>query len=772
MNKTTFIIILLLFTPIFNSFGQNILSKKKHTISGYIENSGSKEKLIGTNIYDTTNFSGTISNNYGFYSLTYNENKKLFLKYSFIGFQPVIHSFVLTSDTVINILLKPNLQLEEITVYGEKSMVESAQTGLIKMPIKKVEQLPVILGEKDLLKTFQLFPGVQQGLEGTCGINVRGGSPDQNLFLIDDVPVYNINHLFGVFSVINSDAIKDAKLIKGGFPARYYGRISSVLDIHLKEGNLKHFQAKGSIGLLSSSLTLEGPIKKDTSSFIVSARRSYFDIFTASLAKLSNGGLSGYYFQDLNAKYNYKFSDKSNLYLSIYTGADKYYVKNNDENTKIKNTFGWGNLISSLRWNYKLSNKIFSNTALIFSRYKFFTVNINEDKTNSDGNFNHTYDNKIFDIGIKSDIDYYLNPSNKIKFGFKLSESIFKPQEKLCKGLDDLFMIDTSYNISNINNYSLSFYAENNIKINNKITSNIGIRNTLFFVKKKLFNLFEPRLSLRYLITNKLSVKFAYSRMNQFIHLLSLSKISLPTDLWMPTTDSIKPIVSDQYVVGAYYAHKNYEFSVEAYYKTMNNLIEYKEGASYFDVSDWESNIEMGSGLAYGIEFLFKKNIGNTSGWLSYTLSKSTRTFKNLNRGVTFPYKYDRRHYINIVLTHKINDKINFGFTWIYTTGSAFTLETCKYITYAANYMSNAQYRSIRVKNYEKNNFRMPAYQRLDFNINFMKKKKWGERTWSVGIINAYNHQNAFDIEYEEDEKLFQYSILPIMPFIRYNFKF
>lgn len=770
MNKITFVIILI-FTITANSFGQNILSKKKYTISGYIENAESKEKLIGANIYDTIDFSGTISNNYGFYSLTYNGNKKIFLKYSFIGFQPVIYSFVLTSDTAINVLLKPNLQLEEVTVYGEKSIIKSAQTGLIKMPIKKIEQLPVILGERDLMKTLQLFPGVQQGLEGTCGINVRGGSPDQNLFLIDDVPVYNINHLFGAFSAINTDAIKDAKLIKGGFPARYYGRISSVLDIHLKEGNLKHFQGKGSIGLLSSNLTLEGPVKKDTSSFIISARRTYFDIFTVAISKLSSGEADGYYFQDLTAKYNYKFSDKSNIYLSIYTSADKYYEIYNDEDMKEKNTFGWGNLISSLRWNYKLSNKIFSNTALIFSRYKFFTANKYKDKSNSDDNYNHTYDNKIFDVGIKSDIDYYFNPSNKIKFGFKLSENLFIPQETLCKGLDDLLMIDTSYNINNINNYSLSFYAEDNIKISNKIRSNIGIRNTLFFVKGKVFNLFEPRLSLRYLITNKLSVKIAYSRMNQFVHLLSLSKISLPTDLWMPTTDSIKPILSDQYVIGTYFTHKNYEISVEAFYKTMDNLIEYKEGASYLDVSNWESNIETGSGLAYGLEFLFKKNIGNTSGWVSYTLSKSTRTFKNINSGRIFPYKYDRRHYINIVLTHKINDKINFGFTWIYATGYAFTLETNQYYNYSTYYMNNGNYRSDRINNFKKNSFRMPVYHRLDFNINFIKKKKWGERTWSVGVINAYNHLNAFDVYYR-DNKLYQYTILPIMPFIRYNFKF
>ncbi len=769
------------------------VSGQKYTISGYIEDKATGERLLSANVYNPETYQGVITNNYGFYSLTLNRGAQK-LTYSFVGYQAQTIDINLLKDTIINIILNPIINLDEIVISAEqaKSAVRSTQISMTELSAKDIKSIPVLLGEVDVLKALQLLPGVQSGNEGTSGIYVRGGGPDQNLILLDGVPVYNANHLFGFFSVFNPDAISNVKLIKGGFPARYGGRLSSVLDIRMKDGNNKNFAAEGSVGLISSKLTVEGPIIKDKTSFIVSGRRTYIDALAQPLIRWSNARngngntTGGYYFYDVTAKINHRFSDKSRLFLSTYLGRDQAYLRIKDKGSSYlyEDDFGlgWGNVTTALRWNYVVSPKLFSNTTLTYSKYNFVT-GLESSQTENDvlkDRFAFSYDSGIYDWAGKIDFDYLPDPNHSVKFGYNHIFHTFSPGVTVFQVGGEGMEIDTTFGNQDIFAQELELYIEDDWQIGTRFKANFGIHGSAFNVQDSSYFSLQPRFSARFMINENMSVKAAYSHMTQYIHLLSNSGIGLPTDLWVPSTALIKPQKSVQYAFGLVYeVQDGIEISLEGYYKTMDNLIEYKEGASFFSFGGgWEDKLEFGEGNAYGLEFLARKQFGKTTGWIGYTLSWANRRFDNISFGEWFPYRYDRRHDVSIVFMQQIKENIDLGITWVYGTGNAVTLPLEKYGSMSSFWYDFMYFNDI--EHFEnRNNYRMPAYHRLDIGLNFHKETKWGTRTWSVGAYNTYNRKNPFFLDFDEEYVadgpnnvvLKQYSLFPIIPSISYAFK-
>ena len=795
--KKTFLLLVLSFLSI------QIFSQKA-TISGYVYDKASGERLISANVVDPEAYKGTTTNTYGFYSLTLPKGA-IKLTYSFVGFKSLDIFINLQKDTTISIGLELQDAIEEVTVYGKGgNKIENTEMSVVELPIQQVQKVPLILGEPDLLKVLQLLPGVQSGAEGTSGMYVRGGGPDQNLFLLDGVPIYNVNHLFGFFSVFNPSALKTVKLYKGGFPARFGGRLSSVIDINMKEGDLKKFHGEASVGIISSRFSFEGPIVKDKTSFIISGRRTYADALIQPYLKWTNNNelSAGYYFYDLNVKLNHIFSERSRLYLSGYFGNDKFYMKNEDEYynenikyiTKEDANISWGNGTGALRWNYVISNKLFSNFILTYSKYNFdigFDYSNENTSTNKSSSDMFKFFSGIEDISAKAEFDYFPNPVHSIKFGANYTYHTFRPgvnHFKINDNEQNNFNYDTI--IGNPNIYANEFFAfaEDNFDIGDAIKVNLGAHFSGFSVQDCFYPSIEPRASIRIKATDKWSLKASYTMMSQNIHLLSSSTISLPTDLWLPTTKRIKPQRSHQVALGSFFTLPwNLDLSIEGYYKTMENMIEYKDGASYSITSKgWEDQVELGKGWSYGGEFLLEKKIGKTTGWIGYTLSWTQRQFENINFGKPFFARYDRRHDISITISHEFSKNIDAGITWVYGTGNAVTLGKQK-IKQNEDLNSEWSYYNNYLTYFEgRNNYRMPAYHRLDLGVNFHRKFKYGSRTISLSVYNTYNRKNPFylywgysdEVErngnYVEDSKpaLIQVSIFPIIPSISYTYKF
>lgn len=780
------------------------------TISGYITDKESGERLINANVYNKVNYQGTITNTYGFFSLSQPKGE-ITLVASYMGYQTREIKLNLQEDVSLNIELEiQSGELGEITVSGNKvNKVEETQMSAIELPVQKLKTLPVILGEADVLKVIQLLPGVQSGTEGTSGIYVRGGGADQNLFLLDGVPVYNASHLLGFFSVFNPDAIKTVKLYKGGFPARFGGRLSSVVDISMKDGNMKEFKGDFSIGLISSKLSFEGPIVKDKTSFMVSARRTYVDVLAqpviAFMNKKEDSNVKmGAFFHDINLKVNHIFSDRSRIYWSGYLGRDKGHEADKYDNGweeqvatneyEEKFGLGWGNTISSLRWNYLLTPKLFSNTTLTYSKY-FFDIESDELTNNLTDTTNeevyYRYYSGIEDITAKVDFDYFPAPNHVVKFGTYYTNHHFTPGVSNFKTTNSAYEemnADTSYGNRDIYAHELSSFIEDDMAITGNININAGIHLSIFNVDNETFIRPQPRLSVRYKGSENWSLKASYSRMAQHVHLLATSGINLPTDLWVPVTKKFEPPISDQYAIGtAINLPFNLSLTLEGFYKDMKNLIAYKEGASFMGGgADWESKVEKGHGWSYGAEFLLEKTVGKTTGWIGYTWSKTEHQFKNINFGKAFPAKYDRRHDISVVFTHKFSDKFDIGGTWVYETGNAVTLSFSKYPISDIPY-SNPYGWNNNVKYYEgRNNYRMPAYHRMDLGMNFHKQKKNGIRTWSVSVYNVYNrlnpfmltwkydYENSYTVDYQQipKQRLIKLSLFPIIPSLSYSYKF
>jgi hypothetical protein len=770
----------------------------KHTISGYVSDGETGERLIGASVYDRKTRQGTVTNTYGFFSITLPEDTVM-LAVSFLGFNPQLETFFLASDKKLNYNLTSGTSLKEVTITAEKyeRIEERAQMGRIDVPIEQIKKIPALLGEKDVLKALQLLPGVSGGGEGQSGIYVRGGGPDQNLILLDGVPVYNASHLFGFFSVFNTDAIKDVTLTKGGFPARYGGRLSSVIEINMKEGNDQEFHAEGAVGIVASRLTVEGPILKNKASFIVSGRRTYIDLLARPLIKsgLRQGGqdgVVGYFFDDVNAKVNYKVSDRDRVFLSFYGGKDKFYVditdKGTDYNTTIVNRLGWGNITTALRWNHLLTPKLFANTTLTYSRYKFNTrTGLKDIYTNGgkkeESSFELGYFSGIDDFAAKFDFDYSPNPNHAVKFGTNVIAHTFHPGVFDTKILStgDNFKIDTVIGQPDVYAQEYAFYVEDDWKATDRLRINAGLHYGGFLTEKGVsYGSLQPRFNARYLLDKGWAIKTAFSTMQQNIHLLTNESIGLPTDLWLPATDIVKPQTSWQIATGvAKTFGKDYEFSVEGYYKEMNKVIAFKEGSSLFSFTNWEDRVTQGTGEAYGAEFFVQKKTGRFSGWVGYTLSWTYRQFDLLNFGKQYPYRYDRRHDFEIVGSYKISERVQIAGTWVFATGNAVTLGTSKILTPYQNYTE------VNPHITERNNYRFAPYHRFDIGVDFTKKKRHHTRTWSYGAYNAYSRANPFFLylqnSYNYDPntgtstrttELKQAALFPIIPYISYGFKF
>ncbi len=800
-----------------------ILAQNKYTISGYVEDKESGEKLIGANVYDANTFQGTTTNAYGFFSLTLPEGA-VKLTASFIGYSSIEEELELTENISKNYALEPKVILDAVEITAEESgekIHEKAQMSTVSIPIQQIKSLPAFLGEVDIIKALQLMPGVQSGSEASSGLYVRGGGPDQNLILLDGVPVYNASHLFGFFSVFNADAIKSVELTKGGFPARYGGRLSSVLDIRMKEGNMNKFGGAVSLGIISSKIALEGPILKGKTSFMLSGRRTYFDLLTRPIIKAvseTNNTVAGYFFHDFNAKINHKFSDKDRLYLSAYTGRDKFYFKdeqeyelaNSDEtiSDSYNGGLGWGNLTGMVRWNHLFTPKLFGNLTLTYSNYDIETKfgfreeNFSQQDGVTSTEFQAGYLSGIEDWAGKIDFDFHPNPANYIRFGAITTFHTFNPgaQELKLESSDSDFgeiNLDSTYNNNPINAVELGVYVEDDIKIGSRLRANVGLHFSGFAVDDAFYKSLQPRLSARYSLLENLSVKASYAQMRQYIHLLSNSSaLNLPSDLWVPATGNVKPQASQQVAAGVAYTLKDkYEFSIEGYYKTMDNLITYLDGVSFVDGSTgWDEKIGQGSGEAYGAEFLVQKKTGKTTGWIGYTLSWSTREFdERINNGLPFFYKYDRRHDVAIALVHRVSKRIELSSAWVFGTGNAVTLPIARYgkPEFPDRESFNYAYNSIfgwgdETKHYAgRNGFRMPNYHRLDVSCTFIKQKKTGERRWNIAAYNAYNRNNPFFLyEDREGEEVIddngnltwqskrvykQVSIFPIIPSVSYS---
>ncbi|HEX2976146.1 MAG TPA: TonB-dependent receptor [Bacteroidales bacterium] len=769
---------------------------QKHTISGYVKEAGSGEFLTGVNIYLPVAKIGTVTNTYGFYSLTISSADSAEVIFSYVGFVPVKVRLKPDRNIELNIDLVPGTMLKEVTVEANarEKQSESVRMSTTKLQVEQVKNIPSLLGEKDVLKVLQLLPGVQKGMEGSSGIYVRGGGPDQNLIILDDAIVYNASHLFGFFSLFNGDALKSVELTKGGFPARYGGRLSSVLDMNMKEGNKEEWHGEGGIGLISSRMTVEGPIKKNKSSILLSGRRTYADLIMRPILKSMNSDNTGYYFYDFNAKVNYDFGRKNKLYLSGYFGKDKFYLKNKDSYMDETAGFLWKNSTGTLRWNHLFTEKLFSNTSLVYSNYTFsiFDKYIVEAEQK---NYYASYFSGITDLTFKHDLDFIPSPNHLIKAGVISISHQFKPYAYI--ELDEYQKIDTK-NSKSTDGLESGIYAEDTWSPFQSLKINAGLRFSSFFSENRRYGFPEPRFSFAWRLKENLAIKGSYSEMNQYIHLISNTGINLPTDLWVPTTDRVKPQHSRQAAAGFVkdgIGKHNISFSFEGYYKLMQNVIAYKEGATFLSLGDpgsstgmnWENNITVGKAWSYGTEFLLEKKFGKLTGWIGYTLAWTQMQFDSLNFGRKFYARYDRRHDISIVGVYRISDRITISGSWVYGTGNAVTLPTSEYqaLYHIGNLYPPARnplntWRPMNVSDLsEKNNYRMAAYHRLDAGIQFHKKKRLWERTWEFSVYNAYNRQNPFYLyqdnvirENKEYGILKQVSLFPVIPSFTYSLKF
>jgi len=761
------------------------LVAQKHVVSGYVLDSASRETMIAATVFDTVSGIGTVTNQHGYYTLVLPEGRAA-LRYSYVGYPEMFVEMTLTHDTLINAEMS-ELVLAEVVVTAHAAGldVKTTQMSANYVPIDVVKKMPSLAGELDIVKAVQLLPGVQSGSEGSTGLYVRGGGPDENLVLLDGIPLYNINHAMGMFSVFNADAIKSFTLYKGNFPARFGGRLSSVLDVRQNDGNAQSYHGTVSVGLLAAKASVEGPIWKDHTTFNVSFRRSYFDllsqpIIAAVTAAEGSPTTGGYYFYDINARISHKFSDKDRLSASFFMDDDGIYATNKEEGYdyawKMKANWRWGNILGSLNWMHVYTPKIFSEMIVAYSQYQYkLGVYEGEENDGMKSEYDMSFNSRISDVTFKYNFDYKPHHAHDIKFGAEYVYHYFKPSVmsayELSAGIIQYDM-DTTFGNVPIHNHEAALYFEDDWSIHERFKLNMGLRGSLYCTKSKTYPSLEPRVGFRVLITSDFSFKASYSYMTQYVHLLSSSNVTLPTDLWVPVTDNVPPMKAHQVAGGFFYNVLDYfDISLEGYYKRMYNEIEYKDGATYVSVNgNWEDKICVGDGYSYGIEVLLQRSVGKFTGWIGYTWSRSIRKFDRegmvINDGEEFPAKYDRQHDLSISLQYSPVRLVDLGLTFIYGTGTCGSL---------ALQQSPDAVPLLTARN----NFRMPDYHRMDFAANFhfdRKPKKdgtprKGEHQLNINIYNLYNHKNAYMV-YVEDGKLMQLSIFPIMPSIGYTFKF
>lgn len=780
-------VLLLLVLIVINQHGN--AQTVRYTISGFVYEEGSRESLPGVNVYLPDQRTGTTTNNYGFYSITLPEGDYQVV-YSSVGYTAQAFQIALEKDIVLDVYLVPSIELTGVEIVGEHvpSITETPLMSIIDLPVRQVAQIPALLGEKDVLKVIQLMPGVKRGTEGTSGFYVRGGGADQNLIILDDATVYNASHLFGFFSIFNGDAIKSMQLTKGGFPARYGGRLSSVLEITMKDGNRERLSGEAGIGLLSSRLTIEGPLANDRSSFIISGRRTYFDLLAKPF--MPKDEKAGYYFYDLNAKVNYTINPKNRIYLSAYTGRDKFYARYNDYYSESDAGMYWENATATLRWNHLFNNRLFANTSIILSQYR---LKIYMEEKYDDENFELSYTSGIRDLSLKYDLHYSLHPNHTIRAGFISTYHHFTPSAIVLKD-DYLEKYETS--VKAIDVVESGVYVEDEMRIGSNIRANAGVRLSHFIDGDKSYLKPEPRVSASYLLPRNMALKASFASMNQYVHLLSNTGIGLPTDLWVPSTRNVPPQTSRQVALGIVKELKeqNLELSVEGYYKKSDNTLGYREGASFLLLNDptgaeevnWEDNVTSGQSWAYGVEVLLQRKTGRLSGWVGYTLSWAQQQFDEVNFGQKYFARYDSRHDISVVGIYEISEKVVFSGTWVLASGNPITLPVGEYEAYPhgigrhSSMFLPEEYGAFYwgyVNDYDKiNSFRMAAYHRLDLGFQFIRKEKNYHRTFEISVYNAYNRQNPFFyfIGYDNANSrvLKQISIFPFIPSVSYSIKF
>lgn len=771
-------------------------------VSGYVLDNKSGESLPVAGIFHPGSSLGTISNNYGFYSISMPAGHWR-LRASYVGYQVNDKLFELSRDTVINFKLNSAIQLNEVDVIGNRNpeLINIARMGAVILSVDEIRNTPALLGETDLIKNIQMLPGIQGGSEGFSGLYVRGGGPDQNLILLDDVPVYNIGHLLGFFSIFNADAVKHVSVLKGGFPARYGGRLSSVVDVRMVEGNNDKIEGTVNLGVLSSGVSLNGPVKKNKSGFALSFRRTYLDAITA-LAQKNQDESTNYYFFDLNGKFNHSFSQKSRLYLSSYFGRDKYYttynyvdvpIDNNVPNGSTQklndeNSAGWGNFVSALRWNYLFNNKLFGNLTATYSNYRFFIgVKRNNEANNVYDSFEQRYMSGIQDYSMRVDFDYYPSSGNLVKYGANVVYHNFNPGvDYIQRGTSSTSPVDTTIGDYKLKGWEYHGYYENEFLVGDKWRFNLGSRLILFKGKKKYYWSVEPRLSAHLSITPQWALRGAFSSMSQYVHMVSSSNVALPTDLWLPVTDKIPPMRAIQASLGTdrnFGTNGVYSASIELYHKWLENILHYRESTGFFDYStQWEDKLTGGKGTAYGLELLFKKNKGNLTGWVGYTIARTYNSYKDLNEGKAFPARFDRRQDIGLNVSYRFSERTDGGFMWQYGSGTPFTLPSEKYYAPDLPFVGSPKSPGYSENAVSINGFRMPSFHRLDLGFNFRKEKKRGERIWSLGVINLYGRQNPFLLYFApatnsepgtSQRQLKQLSIFPFpIPYIKYTYKF
>jgi len=766
----------------------NFAFSQNQVFSGYVTDSKTGEAIIGVNIMDLESKVGTSTNKFGFFTLNLKKDVIHPVQFSFVGYNTKTINFQTNKDSLLMVSLDfSDYNLSEIVVVSKRNLEERAETGKMNIPISTILALPSLSGEADIMKAFQLMPGVQMGAESTNGLFVRGGSADQNLFLLDDVPLYNVNHLGGFFSVFDPSTLKSVDLYKGAFPSRYGGRISSVMDIRTKDGNLYNHKSEFSLGILSSKLFLEGPVKSGKSSYALSIRYCNFGIYTWLFSKLQNdAGTSGYDFYDINLKTNFILSPHNRLFLNFYSGDDDISYKETD--VKVENSsyiysgnsdIKWGNTSGSVRWMHTADNGIFNNTTLSFSGYRFFNAiksSTKDTKTNEKMSDSFQTRSAIKDVTLKNDAEIPLG-EHTFRFGLAAVNQFFTPGTVIQSHSESDLDSTITNPVKNIYAFNFYGYGEWEYTFFKKISVNAGFRAGFYVATDKTYPVFEPRFVLNYLFLPSFSVKTSYTTMHQNVHLLTNSDGGLPTDIWVPSTNVIKPESADQISLGlAHTTKNNYELSIELYSKKMKNLIDYKEGIMVYDGhQDWENKVETGGvGNVKGIEFLLQKKSGNLTGWIAYTLSSNKRKFEHLNNGKEFPYVYDQMHNLTFTGNYKISKALNFSAVWTYHSGNHITLPLAKYQMATSDYNGNLIYSEVEIYS-QKNGYRLPDYHRLDIGLNHTKQLKKGIGNLSINIYNAYNRQNAYYVYYKKKEdgtiKLFQRSFFPILLNLAYSYK-
>lgn len=771
----------------YNTYSQ---SGNKVTISGFVKDNATGEALFGAGISIRELNKGTTANEFGFYSLSVSQGVYTIIT-TFLGYQIQVDTISLTKNIRLNYRLKGiNIEQKEVVITADrtKDNTRNTEMGTISLSIDKIKTLPVFMGEVDILKTLQLLPGIQSAGEGNSGFYVRGGGPDQNLVLIDDAVIYNPGHLFGFFSIFNADAINNATIIKGGMPAEYGGRLSSVVNINMKEGNSERFTATGGVGLIASRLTLEGPIQKNKSSFMISGRRTYIDILTKPFINPeSNFAGSGYFFYDLNAKLNYQFSEKDRIYLSGYFGRDKFTFKGEDFNF----TFPWGNTTATFRWNHLFNDKLFMNATTLYSNYNF-SFNAGQN------NFDFKLFSGVKDFNTKADFEFFPNTRNQVKFGINYIFHVFTPSTATGSSGD------VDFSPGKINRQyanEAAIYIQDDFELSKRIKFNAGIRYSAFqqigpyerFLENEngeiedtisyktaeniaFYHGPEPRFTARYQLDEFSSIKGSFTQTFQYLNLASTTGSTLPTDIWVPSSQKIKPQRSTLYAIGYFrnFLKDLFESSVEVYYKSLKNQIEFEEGASFGFNNNIENEFVFGKGESYGIELFLKKRSGKFNGWVGYTLSYTTRQFDDLQDGKSFFAKYDRRHDASVVLQYELSKKWSFGSIFVFGSGAAYSLP--------AGYFFIGSSPSFYFESDYRNKYRLKPYHRLDISATYYSKKTaTRESSWNFSFYNVYNRYNQYLIYFAQDgsleegnlsTKARQVSIFPIVPAVTWNYKF